>query len=272
MKGLLGGLACLAAMLARPVPATAGLGPENVVVVVNPASADSVAVAREYVRLRGIPACNVIELRDVPAGHTVTVQAFREQVLRPILKQIAERGLASQIEAIAYSAGFPYAVDTSADMAGKPFPRYITQPASITGLTYLYEPVLAADIDYLSLQSNRYFRRPGRGETDAAWSAGDKQRQRETSELLTRVQAALGDRSKAPSAEALAMLREAETVLRSLRQGHPGHPETLYDLATDPGETRDLAAEPARAATLADHRAMLRGWLAETNDSFAWKC
>lgn len=231
MKDLLGGLACLAAMLACPVPATAGLGPENVVVVVNPASADSVAVAREYVRLRGIPACNVIELRDVPAGHTVTVQAFREQVLRPILKQIAERGLASQIEAIAYSAGFPYAVDTSADMAGKPFPRYITQPASITGLTYLYEPVLAADIDYLSLQSNRYFRRPGRGETDAAWSAGDKQRQRETSELLTRVQAALGDRSKAPSAEALAMLREAETVLRSLRQGHPGHPETLYDLA-----------------------------------------
>ena len=231
MKGLLAGFAGLVAMLLGQPSASPALGPENVAVIVNTASPDSVAVAREYVRLRGVPACNVIELRELPTGGAVPVALFRDQILRPILKQIEERKLASQIEVIAYSAGFPYAIDTSADMAGKPFPRYITQPASITGLTYLYQPVLAADIDYLSLQSNRYFRRPGRGETDAAWSAGDKERQRETSELLTRVQAALGDRSKAPSSEALAMLREAETVLKSLRQGHPGHPETLYDLA-----------------------------------------
>jgi hypothetical protein len=49
-------------LLILPSLALAGGGPENVALVVNADSPDSVAVAGEYVRLRQIPALNVISL------------------------------------------------------------------------------------------------------------------------------------------------------------------------------------------------------------------
>lgn len=45
--------------------------------------------------------------------------------------------------------------------------------------------------------------------------------------------------------------------------------EELYDLADDPGETRNLARDGAHASVLTEHRARLRAWLAETDDGFA---
>jgi len=36
--------------------------------------------------------------------------------------------------------------------------------------------------------------------------------------------------------------------------------EQLFDMKADPGETKNLAADPARAATLKEHRAMLHEW------------
>src|SRR6185436_3166795 len=44
------------------ISAHAGIGPQNVAVVVNSESWASLAIANEYVRLRSIPACNVIYL------------------------------------------------------------------------------------------------------------------------------------------------------------------------------------------------------------------
>jgi arylsulfatase A-like enzyme len=40
-------------------------------------------------------------------------------------------------------------------------------------------------------------------------------------------------------------------------------PEELYDLEADPWELRNLASEPARAATLARLRAHLDAWMNE---------
>ncbi len=42
--------------------------------------------------------------------------------------------------------------------------------------------------------------------------------------------------------------------------------EELYDLANDPGETVNLAGDPAHAATLADLRAQLAQWRTATHD------
>lgn len=42
--------------------------------------------------------------------------------------------------------------------------------------------------------------------------------------------------------------------------------EELYDLAADPWELRNLATDPAQAATLADLRAALDGWMRDQND------
>ena len=42
--------------------------------------------------------------------------------------------------------------------------------------------------------------------------------------------------------------------------------EELYDLPNDPHELYNLAADPARAATLAEHRAALEDWMTRTDD------
>ncbi len=46
------------------------------------------------------------------------------------------------------------------------------------------------------------------------------------------------------------------------------NPEQLFDLSQDPGETRNLAREPAAAGILREHRALLAQWIADTGDDF----
>ncbi len=91
-------------------PAQAGLGAENICLVVNSRSWASRAIANHYAELRHIPPRNVIEV-DWPAQvDMTTLPEFRLKLLTPILKEIQLRGLASQIDAIVYSSDFPYAV------------------------------------------------------------------------------------------------------------------------------------------------------------------
>ena len=144
--------------------AHAGLGPENVAVIVNAASESSKKVAAEYVTLRMIPASNLIELQDVPDSESTTVEEFREKLLKPVLKQLDERGLREQIDCIAWSSDFPTAIDVKADIGDTKTQRVFTPVGSINGLTFLHEAVLKKDTGgYLSLVSNGYFRRA------AAW-------------------------------------------------------------------------------------------------------
>jgi hypothetical protein len=42
------------------------------------------------------------------------------------------------------------------------------------------------------------------------------------------------------------------------------NPEQRFDLRTDPGETRNLARDPARREALAAHRRALRDWVKRT--------
>ncbi|HVX46627.1 MAG TPA: sulfatase-like hydrolase/transferase [Mycobacteriales bacterium] len=46
----------------------------------------------------------------------------------------------------------------------------------------------------------------------------------------------------------------------------PSGPDELYDLRNDPGETRNLVAEPSHAGRVADLRAELDGWFAQYAD------
>ncbi|MCG3181013.1 MAG: Arylsulfatase [Phycisphaerae bacterium] len=45
-------------------------------------------------------------------------------------------------------------------------------------------------------------------------------------------------------------------------------PEQLFDLQADPGETKNLATDPAAAESMAAHRRMLAEWAARTKDPF----
>ncbi|MGH9666016.1 MAG: hypothetical protein ACRD9L_16440, partial [Bryobacteraceae bacterium] len=52
---------------------------------------------------------------------------------------------------------------------------------------------------------------------------------------------------------------------------YPGHGAELYDLANDPGEKRNLAAEPAHKATTLELREAILDWMitADENDQIA---
>ena len=43
-------------------------------------------------------------------------------------------------------------------------------------------------------------------------------------------------------------------------------PEQLFDLELDPGEVYNLVPRPEAAATLNEHRGLLKRWIDQTND------
>lgn len=151
--------------------ANAGLGPENVVLVVNADSQDSRTIANHYAHLRSIPSRNIIVLDDVPDAMQIELAGFRELILKPLLQEIDARQLAPQTKAIVYSAGFPYAIGvrthhaklgasqegiSPTDLAG--LKKVFTPTASINGLTYFYRYVLGDSEQYLAPGSNLYAR------------------------------------------------------------------------------------------------------------------
>ncbi len=150
---------CLVASSMVSVHARASIGPENVAVVVNGDSPDSIRVANEYGRLRDIPASHFIVLHHVSGTEFTDVDHFRDEILKPTLETLKSRGLTAQIDCITYSTDLPYSINVGSDINGRPMPMVITQPASINGLTYLNDWVLKKDIDYLRLDINRYARR-----------------------------------------------------------------------------------------------------------------
>lgn len=146
-------------MLAALKCAHAGIGPENVIVVVNGDSPDSLRVANAYVGLRAIPANHVVVLRGLPGTEFIDVAGFRTQILKPVLDAVSSRGLGGQIDCITYSVDVPYSVNVAGDVAGRKLGQVLTQQASTNGLTYLMDWVLKSNIEYLRLDINTYCRR-----------------------------------------------------------------------------------------------------------------
>ena len=155
--------------------AGAGLAPENVAVLVNADSWMSHSVANAYVSLRRIPPGNVISLPGIPTSDSMRIGEFRKKILRPFLAELGRRGIASQIDAVVYSSDFPYAIDFREDFSGRKAPRFVGTRAAITGLTFLYQSVLAADLDYADRGANWYCRRVARESADVAWEPSDRE-------------------------------------------------------------------------------------------------
>jgi hypothetical protein len=242
----------LVALAASPV-ARAGIGPENVLVVANGADPVSVRIAREYVRLRRVPACNLVTLSDVPSGDTVSLADFRGRVLNPILAEVAGRRLQRQISCVAYSSGFPYAVDVAPAMAGRSFPRYITQPASLTGLTYLHEMLDDPDPVYLTMDANRYHRGVRRPRRSQPASRADAVLRGRLDAALAHIQPQLQASPRPAAVEA--ELRSALDMARTLADRHADDPTLTYDLAC----LHALAGHPDEAVA-ALRLAVRGGW------------
>jgi len=136
----------------------AGGGPENLFVVVNSTSSDSIAVANAFVAARGVPPLNVFTLPWAGSKEAVPLARFRDEILGPVLKGIEARRLASQIDCVVYSSDFPWRIDyreaLPPDLAQKDtFPS-----GSLTGMTMLFGAVLSGQPAWLSAESNSYYR------------------------------------------------------------------------------------------------------------------
>ena len=80
-------------------------GPQNVLLVVNEDSPESLAVANHYIKLRDIPPRNVVYLKGVAAspkdgGESISARFFQTQIFEPIHAAISERKLDRQIDCI----------------------------------------------------------------------------------------------------------------------------------------------------------------------------
>lgn len=142
--------------------ASAGGGPETSLLVVNADSPASLQVANTWIRLRDIPEHHVVWLEGLPAGDTIDVEAFRHQVLAPVRAHLEATGLAHEIDLVAYSAGFPYAVDFRDDEAahGLKKDKLRGEGGSLTGMSFFARKVEARRVDYLAPYANHYARRP----------------------------------------------------------------------------------------------------------------
>lgn len=160
----------------------AGISGENIIVVVNANSQDSLTLANHYVQLREIPPGNIVMLQDVPDGLRVSLNDFREKILRPILNELNRRELAAHTQVIAYSAGFPTVVDIrehTKRLTDENQKKYQRPVASINSMTFFYRWVLADSPDYLGWGSNfyargqfeRHFANPFAGETGETFKA-----------------------------------------------------------------------------------------------------
>ena len=151
-------IACICLLPGR---AFAGGGPENVLVVVNGDSPVSLLVANTYVEMREIPQEHVLWLHDIPYPDSISIDIFRTRIWKPIREFITQHGLEDEIDIIAYSADFPYAVNFSADLKANKLPKlkYHGKEASLTGLTYFARHVESGSPYYLAGNANRYFRR-----------------------------------------------------------------------------------------------------------------
>ncbi len=179
--------AICAALIAVSAGSALADGPENVFLVVNAQDDGSKLLANYYIALRSIPSRNVVYLSDIPVTPFTTLSVARDRILAPVLTEIHNRNLDDQIDYIVYSSGFPTIVTVEDHRA-----RYLQQLrnagvqleesvnrnfqpyASLTGLTYFAESVMADDVTYMALDANNYYRRSAESVLTAVFNGAEQ--------------------------------------------------------------------------------------------------
>ncbi len=157
-------------------------GPENVLLVINSQSPDSLCIANHYAALRHIPPNNFLYLNWDPKAENTDIDTFREKILKPVLMAAMSPNHGQpipgrQIDYVIYSSGFPWGIQIGKDLErfkakleiqererkeAKPVTKSplwttFTPIASINGLTFLWQQVLG-DGFYIRPQANWYAR------------------------------------------------------------------------------------------------------------------
>ncbi len=132
----------LAAIVSAP-----GLGPHEILLLVNESSPLSREIATRYAAGRGVPPENVVRL-ELPdsvraAEAEISPEEFRGLILDPARAAVASRGIGDRVLAWVYSADFPVRVKTQPPMSlhGATFLRGDVPPSGMIA-TGLYASVL----------------------------------------------------------------------------------------------------------------------------------
>src|SRR5262245_11138137 len=91
-------------------PAAAELTPQQIAVVVNRSSRESVQVGHHYAKQRGVPDVQVIPLELGVMKEAVSRQEYEQKIVRPLRRVLENRGLAGQIRALVTVHGLPVTV------------------------------------------------------------------------------------------------------------------------------------------------------------------
>ncbi len=207
---------CCALLLASVC--RAGGGPENVFLLVNATSQDSMAIANEYISLRKIPATNVLYL-PFKSGDKPTISGvvFRKEILLPALAEMERRKLTDQIDYFVYSCDFPWRVNLASDFPKEKFSPQSLPRGSLTGFTFLHAFVKEKRKEVVSLNTNWYCMEPLRGITISRafrsqyrWAAGGRRTGRQgLSYMISAMLGVTQDRGNSVS-EVITSLRRAK--------------------------------------------------------------
>lgn len=150
-------LIVLAIWLTATTTTLAGGGPQNLALVVNPDDPASMAVANCYVELRNLPPSNVFYVPWAIDARSTNGVKFRDLIMKPVMEEVERRGLAGQIDYLAFSSGFPYLIDCAPAFEGTEFPKQARPLASLTSSAYLNQFLVHGHPAMFALNSNSYF-------------------------------------------------------------------------------------------------------------------
>ena len=120
-RALAAALLSLAFTFSAVSTALAGGGPQNVVVVVNDASPESLDVANYYRIKRRIPDRNFCHLR-LPSGWQMSGSEYEKTVLGPLRDHMKEAGLEPHVRFVVFTMGTPYRVNVESRGSTRTFP------------------------------------------------------------------------------------------------------------------------------------------------------
>jgi hypothetical protein len=120
----------LAVFLFLPTTARAQSA-QNVLLVINAASADSVKVGEHYARTRSVPAGQVVRIQ-APVAEAISRAAYQASIEAPIAEWLSRYLLQDQILFIVLTKGIPLRVDGTSGQSGNDCERGLGTDAPLS--------------------------------------------------------------------------------------------------------------------------------------------
>jgi uncharacterized protein (TIGR03790 family) len=138
-----------ALFLTAPASPLLAQSAENVAVVINELSADSVRIGDHYARTRGLPATNVLKVRT-SVEETIDRLAYDTTIEQPLATAIKRAGLQDRILYLVLTKGVPLRITGTAGLKG-------TQASVDSELTLLYRRLLGQPVTRAGTIENPYY-------------------------------------------------------------------------------------------------------------------